>query len=654
MQKVRVINTARQIGMAFGRKYIMPAVIFLLVPTGLMATPIGFDLYGLIRAERWADIQRHFSNRSPVQGYEKFAMARALMADAGRSSSAFTPEVANAFALYLQVSGVNCSRPSSQADLLNCVEGLRPQKDLLVRLSFLRAAEHAEKYSFRSLQNRLYELIDLSESDPLSAVILRERLEYLVQSQQTTAAGELAGQYVDLDGPLLNLWRARALYKVGKTDEAFTYYVRAARGTNAAWILNAIVGDVRKNYTGRFSPASLAQRTSENRELLAFSDRLSSSEIRALKASMTPVHVIDTTNVTRVHRDGIYLIQAGYGRYLKTLAARAYTHLSQSPEILHDWAALLNTKGETGLAIQLIEQFAHTRTQKYTYWQLYLDLLKKAGYRQKYFEEVLGYLSHYPAHYHVADELIQILIGSDPSKIVWADDAYWKRARETLPHQTGSGRFLYWLKRYYIEKDDRQAIQELYNSFYEQAPGSFYAGAFWETNPEKRDFVSDWRQVNDRASYLLWVARHGGNVEAIRHLKGRNLQPYMDPEALQLWKDMNTGGVPVDENIVLLFRLGERGLGDEFFDNRYEGHITVRENLARMSEIGRRSGSLDLSVYFTRQLAREMLIPEDPFSMPEGLLKVLYPRPYYQLVSSNARRYNIESDMVYALMRQES
>ncbi|MCB1317931.1 MAG: lytic transglycosylase domain-containing protein, partial [Leptospiraceae bacterium] len=185
-------------------------------------------------------------------------------------------------------------------------------------------------------------------------------------------------------------------------------------------------------------------------------------------------------------------------------------------------------------------------------------------------------------------------------------------------------------------------------------PGSFYAGALWETNPEKRDFVSDWRQVNDRASYLLWVARHGGNVEAIRHLKGRNLQPYMDPEALQLWKDMNTGGVPVDENIVLLFRLGERGLGDEFFDNRYEGHITVRENLARMSEIGRRSGSLDLSVYFTRQLAREMLIPEDPFSMPEGLLKVLYPRPYYQLVSSNARRYNIESDMVYALMRQES
>ena len=97
-----------------------------------------------------------------------------------------------------------------------------------------------------------------------------------------------------------------------------------------------------------------------------------------------------------------------------------------------------------------------------------------------------------------------------------------------------------------------------------------------------------------------------------------------------------------------------RDMGREHFHFAFSGKLSRRDHLARRAYIGVRTGNLTDQVYFTRELLRSQLIPEDPFSLPPGLLQRLYPRPYLRTVRKFSGQYRIPSAMVYALMRQES
>lgn len=284
---------------------------------------------------------------------------------------------------------------------------------------------------------------------------------------------------------------------------------------------------------------------------------------------------------------------------------------------------------------------------------MYLDILEERGDRDRYFQEVVAYLHDFHAYYSVQDRLINFLIGEDHKNIRWADDRYWVQANQILPAQTGKGRFVYWLHRYYQHKGDRAGVERVRKNFYAMAPGSFYAGAFWDEG-RAGDFTSDWRGVLNREDYLEWVAKHGNNEEALEFLGRRNLLRYMDPRALEVWKQLETGYFNIPDDMLLLYRMGEFSLGQEFFDYLYEGKVSRRESIARRAYIGMQSGNLHMSVYFTRWLLREDGVAEDPFSLPGGLLKTLYPRPYRQEVLTYSRKYNISEYKVYALMRQES
>ena len=639
------------------RMPLVAALLALLPLNVLSARPLSFDLYALLRAERWADVRSFFVEETPEDDVERYAHAEAIMAGISRAERArgFSSDAARAMTLFLSVVGVNCASPSHQGELLACLNEARPVGSLLGRLALWKAAGYARDHGYRQLEARLLELVDPSTNDPLTEKILIDRLTVLYQGNNFSGAAAVARSpdFQTVQGPLLDLWRGRAVQQVDHA-RGFDYYLRAIAGTRALWLQNAITADARKYYPEFFAAGALSQRTEESRAVLLFSDRMTDGEIQALKRSMTPVYIVQTTNAIRVRTDGIFLIRAGYGAYLQQLSRNAYTHLSHNPEVMHDWARLLYNKREYGLAQSLIELIPHNRLQNPAYWSLYLTILKTRSQNEAYFNEVLAYLKQYPADYSVGDQLIEILIGSNAGQIHWAPEARWTTARDNLPAQTGSGRFLYWLKRYYIQTGNTNALNELYSNFYARSPGSFYAGAFWETNPAPGDFVNDWGTVNDRDTYLRWVSRHGGNPLAMQHLSRRNIERYLDPRAQQMWKNFESGAYRTPEELVLLYRLGEGTLANEFFEALYEGRLSQRETLARRADAGARAGSLPLSVYFTRQLARAMEIPEDPYSMPEGLLKALYPKPYRALVSTYAQRYSIEEEMVYALMRQES
>ncbi|MEQ9367305.1 MAG: lytic transglycosylase domain-containing protein, partial [Leptospirales bacterium] len=418
--------------------------------------------------------------------------------------------------------------------------------------------------------------------------------------------------------------------------------------------------DRRSSYESKSRGADICAGQLFPRDLVAFAGYLPPGEIAALRKYLPPAILIRTTTADRVRGDGVFLIESGRAAALPGLARAAYTYLSHTPAVLLDWTVRLRRKKQDGAALQLLSDFKHVLPQDSNLWRNRIELLEQRGDRQIYFDEILAYQKRYHAHFNMADRMINVLIGENAAQIRWAPESYWKTAREQLQPQTGNGRFVYWLKRYYLETKNERGQEDLKRDFYAMAPGSFYAGAFWEdfirpgSDEDRADFARDWSKVESRQDYLRWVARHGGNDAAVQYLKHRDLTRFMDQDALKLWKDFRSGVYRSPEDLQQLYRLGERTLGANFFDHHYEGRLSKREQLAREAYLGNQAGWLHMSVYFTRQFMRDAGVPEDPFSMPAGLLKALYPRPYYGQVKRYADSYNIDSGMVYALMRQES
>lgn len=624
------------------------------------------DVYSLLRAERHADVANYFRRRPARFPMEFYALGQALMKQESVSRGKLSKVQARAYQSFLNVLGARCEATTGSG-LSSCLKSVRPESKgtLLERLAIWRAATYAGKHGLASFKEALLLRADLSVADPLSEKVFSDRLQLYVQNGRITEAVQLAGRttYGALDGPSANLWRARSFFRAGKKDTALGHYVRAMRGTSVVWLERAIAQDVRRYYPGHFRAAFLSGNPAQRRiarDLVAFAGYMPAGELRTLRKSIPPTLLIRTTTAERVRSDGIFLIESGAAATLPGLARAAYTYLSHTPAVLLDWTRRLRRKKQEGVALRLLTEFKHVLPQNSTLWRSHIEILEKRGNRKAYFNEILAYQKRYHSHFGMADRLINVLIGESPSKISWAPDSYWKTARRKLPDQTGNGRFVYWLKRYYLEKKDKSGQRDLKRDFYAMAPGSFYAGAFWEdfirpgTKNDRADFARDWNRLASRQDYLRWVARHGGNDAAVQYLKHRDLTRFMDPSALKLWKDFRSGVYRSPEDLQQLYRLGERSLGATFFDHHYEGRISRREQLAREAYLGHQAGWLHMSVYFTRQFTRDAGVPEDPFSMPAGLLKALYPRPYYGRVKRYADSYKIDSGMVYALMRQES
>ncbi|RMG62861.1 MAG: hypothetical protein D6722_18135, partial [Bacteroidetes bacterium] len=359
-----------------------------------------------------------------------------------------------------------------------------------------------------------------------------------------------------------------------------------------------------------------------------------------------------------LRHDGLFLILSSQTRLLPELSRRSYTELSLQPEILADWTRALVQKKKWRDIQNLLKHYGHVFSRKRSLWIAYLDALEKTGRRQSYFKELIRYLHKFPSDYDTQDRLIAFLIGSDPEHFRWANAAYWRKAHEGLPRHTGSGRFIYWLSRYFEHTKNRIGQKRLDEYFYSQAPGSFYAGAFWDRFAKDpamrhRSFVRDWFSVHDRKGYLHWLSLHGGQTPAIRFLARRRPIPYLDDKALRAERELRSSKYQVSESLLWLYRFGYFRLGNETLSALYPD-ASAKERYGRLSWIGRRSENLNYSVYYTRAYIRELGISEDPFSMPTWLLKTLYPRPYLPIVRRYSRQYGIELEAVYALMRQES
>ena len=581
----------------------------------------------------------------PAGQAKRYVQARIRHKRGGDSAS----WVIGALQAYLSLLGSDC-RGQTESQLLECL----PTKTVsghLGRLATYRAGELSLRREMPRLSRRLYGLTDLSINDPLSRKVFAARLDGHRERAEFSEGKALADSPGGLTGFEVSMARARLYARTAETAAAKRIYFQAARDARSRYQLRIALRGLRRDFPDLFRTSG-----AHSRDLLLFTPVMGTKDVREL-VGLSASEVIATTNPVRADGDAYFFLRSLRATNLPPLADRLYTHLSQNQDVLYRWLAQLGHDKNWAVAATLFQKFPHTRKAHRGIWRLYISLLEQKGQRGARFREIVNYLAVNHADYQMYDELIELLVGRNAGARAWAPEADWNYAMETIPARTTRGRLVFWYHEYLQARGLNDRAAKVRDDFYALAPGSYYAHAFWDMRKaagEDRDYAQAWKGVRNRAEYLKWVGRYGGNDEALRFLSGRGNTRFLNPDAVALWDAVRDARFQIPPAIPDLYRLGEYGLAEEFFADAFAGRLSEVEILARIAEVGRRSGILYLSVFHTRQLTRAKNVPEDPFSMPAGLLKSLYPRPYLSIAEKHARERGMDSGMIYALMRQES
>ena len=625
-------------------------------------------LASLLRANRWNEIEKRFQGHSPKQDRERYAVALAILK--AREPANKDPEsrqkIIDAFQYLITTLDITCTKANNEKQLLACLRDipLESYKDPFHCLAAWKGSIQAERFGFHELSKKLASLINLRKRDPLSKKVFQQRLGQLIRGQFYMEAMTLANRkdLKHFHSPFSNFLRARTMAYNKKLKRATKMYFHIGQITSAQWLRSSILKDLKYFNIAPFDKGKLSTRYyTANRKLVAFSDVLEKSELNKLRKVISPRRILKSTNKRRLRSDGIYLIKSGSSKKLLQLNKKftSYLSLARNAKIIGEWITQLRANEQDKVALRLLTSYKSRLYRSPSLRLHYLELLGKKyddkgkTPNKKYFQKVLSYIKAYPYSGRAYDLLLKNLTGST-EKINWAPASFWQLAESSIRPHPASGRFFYWLQRYYASQNESTKQWYIARNFYHLAPGSFYSSTFWKKKGYRRSMKRDWKKVKNRKGYLIWVAKYGGNKQAINFLKGKSIQSYWDKQAVKIWEELRDTPVPKDKTVRLLFSLGEWRMGTEFFQKTYGHRLSRKQYLLQLTQLGRFSQTWNVQVYYLRQLLQRYQIPLDAFSLPTKLAKLLYPRPYRQMVIRYAKRYGIEEDMVYALMHQES
>ncbi|MBE7438090.1 MAG: lytic transglycosylase domain-containing protein [Spirochaetales bacterium] len=597
---------------------LIPSVLFF--PLAVVASPAEW-----IRLGQHANVISHFERRSPASSLEFHMQARALKE---------TGQISQSVAAYLRAAGLGCAATDA-----GCFSRYKKTvKGTLPVLAVLRAAEQLEP----EMQSALLGTLMLTDSSPVAV----DAGLALLSGKDRKLAEESA---------LFPVREMRFLLRKGdlllgvQKEQALRAYLEAALLGSA--VRKSVRERLEKHFPAYLTDAELMRPIRRNRMILPLYDELPPQAREALKKAISVRSLHTTASADSLGTDGRFLIETGQSHALPALAEKFRTVIENNPEILLPWVKLAREKKEDTLIGILLDRFASSLHYSSELWRFKLSWIKATRGENAYFAEKVRFLNTFGWNFEWSDELVSELIG-DSASIRWAGPHIWKIVQENIKPATSNGRLIYWLHRYLLHTGQNQAASALQLDFWRLAPGSYYARSFWDKSKEV-DYARDWQRVIQRDRYLEWISRHGGNARALLHIRSRNLNRYRDPAAAALLGRIKQAP-PLPADLLNLYIIGELTLAERTYLHYFNGRVSPAMHHKNRAAIGRRINRLNMSVYYTRQLLRQEMIPEDPFSLPPELLRILYPAPYRNLVDRYTREYGIQPEMVYAIMHQES
>lgn len=618
------------------------------------------SLYYFMKSDRWNAVERIFQKKAPSGKKENYAAAFAIFQQKSTKNSQV--KTAKAFSYLLNVLDISCHKPKNTSSIRSCLKRARKwsKSRPIERMAAWQGAVQARKRKLHLLAEHIASVANIITQDPLSEMILQERLQALLAIKAYRKALILAKRE-SLRGfqkPFTNFLRAKVFANTTNIAKGLYYIFDSAQKAKPIWLRRNIFTEMKRLYPNEYSISHFQSAKKIKRDMISISDLIEENRFILLKKAFSPSRVISSTNQKRVQTDGLFLIRSKNSRELPRLMNAAGIEISAQNPILRIWVRALVKQARKAEAIRLLASFSRQIQSYPSLWREYLTLLRGTKKTQTYWNELSKYFKKYPYSMQGQDFLIERLTHSSPSsgtKIKWSPHSSWQQIQEGLPRHDSAGRFVYWLGRYYRDKGKRQKFNSLKKTFYQKAPGSFYSRDFWQQNRKKDSFAKDWRNVKNRKKYLEWIAKYGENPNALRYLSRKTIPvSFQDPAAQKLEKTLKQQAKP-DNNVVrLLFELGEWEMGTSFFKMLYQDRLSQREYFLKLIALGRWSKTLNVQVYYLRRLTQIEGIATDPFSLPSFISRILYPRPYLKTVRNYSKKYGIKTAMVYALMRQES
>lgn len=286
--------------------------------------------------------------------------------------------------------------------------------------------------------------------------------------------------------------------------------------------------------------------------------------------------------------------------------------------------------------------------------------IKKNPKSESTFSATLKYLHLFPYNLYYQDALIDFLTDSSGSRVRYQKHSYWKKAMQAIPNLPVKGRLVYWYLRYLKSTGKTTELQKHLATFYKLCPGSYYQEVIKsEFHQELASIALPANPLQNSSSLIRYLSKKKLETYA-RELNQKDLSSSHYPGARQLADKLINAYQSIEGKSYLqtgvdYLKIGELRYGMAILRNyAREKKMTPAEKYLLFVGAGDISGQTYLSLYYTRQLMKTYLIPDDPLLLPEAITARLYPRPHRSLVQKNIKRFSVDENVVYAVMRQES
>ncbi|MCB1178045.1 MAG: lytic transglycosylase domain-containing protein [Leptospiraceae bacterium] len=445
---------------------------------------------------------------------------------------------------------------------------------------------------------------------------------------------------------------AYSLWKLGDTAKAQEKLFQISKDSENYKIRQKAFNIIKK-IVGKSFPKSLSQE-----ELGSIFTMFSRSEqINMIKDG--------TLKYNYTHKDFSVVRRIAYSlslrmpKYLLTFTTVNKKLYYNQDEILCGYANTLINSKEHSKALTFIRKMLKESKSSCKYKML-SRIYKKNKDKEKHFKNLLKYLSIYPYDLIYQDQLLEILAKTEKKSIVYASSKYWETAFNEMPNLPVKGRLTYWYLRYLKYSFQKEKLKEVLSKYYEYCPGSYYIGVIAEEFSKDLESLSvPENYLTNRNSLISYISIKQ-KKDYLNGLVDKDLNFAYYPNSNEMVKSLDNAGELVKKEKILslsaeYLKLGELKYG-MFLANEYvkNKNFDTKSKYELYVGLGDISNYVYLNLYYTRLLMKIWLMPDDPLLLPSGINNRLYPRPHRELVKENSKKYGVDEDIVYAIMRQES
>ena len=632
---------------------LMPIKKFFFLCTFLFLIPIQAqeDILLDIKSMRWKKINRKFQNTSSLTRKEAFVLAR-FHEESPEGNSKNTP------LLYYSVLLGNYPTQIGNEEILQLTQLQNPIETAIQKVSLWKLYNYLVKKNLLNISQKL-EILEKfgSENEPITINAWKEKFTILDKAQDyekiLSVLEKSSGEKKNIFNiPSIQIIRAKAIFYSLKDLKTSREIILEVLRSSAPYNVKRVGFDLLKKILGN----SFFEKMSADELALCFSFFSKKEKEYVWKNFLG----IQTTFMIAKSAERIskYIVNKEPEKILDYLNFQS-KHLKENQDLFCYLSEELISMKKQNLSLQVLN--THLKdSQNLCKFKILSKIYYKLNDKDNFFYNVMRYLVLNPYDLVYQDRLIDFLVERLPSSIRYAKEKYWEIAISEMPNLPVKGRLVYWYLRFLKQANQEEKLLKLLEDFYKLCPGSYYVTVIEEEFEKELNKLSKIEYPFLNRENLIQYLSRNPLAKWLSEVANKNLDFAYYPSALELLNKIREKKSLIFQNQSLslaieYFMIGEFKHGMYLLNAFAKSQKYSEKDLYELYiAAGDASNYTYLYMYYTRVLMKLFFIPDDPLLLPSEITKRLYPRPHRDLVLESAKNFEVEEEIIYAIMRQES